>query len=470
VINLKPLRSKQFPRIFLDLLMLFLAVVHLVLLVFDSTYLHFRNLYYYYLPTVVKQYDQVKGITPHQFTSEYLGLASEYFNACRSTGQVDRSLQNRLIERSDQMIEENPFERAGQTGQLETVKENIRRFTGIKTSSKKAFRSFWSEGCARLELRENFYHRRVARYIQTNFWRAIDTNGQPVDWFVGVDLGFILIFLLEFLISWILAVRRMGSDQKILFPLYHWYDLVSCIPLREFRYLRLLRILTIYFRLIQSEIIQIKDHPLYLRFVKYQKIILEEISDQVAINILSNIQAKTRLGTNREMLEETLKSYRHEIQEVILLNLQKFRVSTFHTRGDQISEIISSLLWESIQASSDYKRLRQIPLVKEAVDQALNPARLERVVGESLAHFLASLDHTLKSPEMTDFLSQLISDIIDEVILILEDERIQVLMEDINLKVLEELKKSSTAKIWKTFPAGSGQSPRQTQPLNDPKN
>ncbi len=450
IINFKPLATRQFPRIMLDIVMLVLAVVHLLLLLFDSTYFNFRNLYFYYLPGVVRAYDPVKGVSPHAFTQEYLALASEYFSSCQQSGQVDPTLRQRLIERSDQMIDENPFERAQQTGQLELAKEQMRRFTGVSSSSKKAFRVFWNQNCTRLEERQRFFSRRIAHYLRTNFWRQIDTNGQPVDWFLSVDLGFILIFLLEFLISWAVAIRRFGSDQKILFPLYHWYDLLSCIPLRELRYLRLLRIFAIYVRLIQSEIIQIRAHPLYRRFARYQTMIMEEISDQVAINILTNIQAKTRLGTNREMLEETLRSYRGEIQEVILLNLQRFRIPTFHTKQAELSALIARLLWESIRHNSDYKALKQIPLVSGMLDQAVNPAKLERMVAESLETFLSELDAEFKSAAMTDFLNTLLSDILDEVLQILEDERIQVLLEDLNLKILEELKKSSTAKTWKT--------------------
>lgn len=122
--------------------MLVLAVVHLLLLVFDSTYFRFRNLYFYYLPAVVQFYDPVKGVTPHAFTTEYLSLASEYFSSCRQSGAVDKTLKQRLIERSEQMIEENPFERAHLSGQLELAKESMRRFTGVSHSSKKAFRVF----------------------------------------------------------------------------------------------------------------------------------------------------------------------------------------------------------------------------------------------------------------------------------------------------------------------------------------
>lgn len=282
-----------------------------------------------------------------------------------------------------------------------------------------------------------------------------------MDWFLSVDLAFILIFLLEFLISWAVAIHRLGPDQKILFPLYHWYDIISCIPLRELRYLRLLRIFALYLRLYQAGIIRIQAHPLYHRFLKYQAILMEEISDQVAINILNNIQAKTRLGTNREMLEETLSFYRDEIREVILSNLQKFRIPTFHNHKQELSQLLAGLIWESIRHHSEYRRLKQIPLLNTALDQAINPIRLERMVSESLETLLEQLGIQMKTPKMQDFLKTLVDDILTEIISLLSDERLQVLLEDIHLKVLEELKKSSTAKTWKT-------SPPQRRALSEP--
>lgn len=440
--------------------MLVLGVVHLLLLVFDSTYFRFRNLYFYYLPGIVALYDPVKGITPHAFTSEYLSLAHEFFSSCHQSGAVDKTLKQRLIERSEQMIEENPFERAHLSGQLELAKENMRRFTGIRESSKKAFRRFWSEDCRRLELRQTFFQRKIARYLQTNFWRHIDIHGEPVDWFIRIDLAFILVFLLEFLISWALAIRKLGADQKVLYPLYHWYDIVSCIPLRELRYLRLLRIFAIYLRLYQAGIIQIQAHPLYHRFLKYQAIVMEEISDQVAINILNNIQAKTRLGTNREILEETLRSYRDEIREVILLNLQTFRIPTFQHHKQQFSALVAGLLWESIRHHPEYRRLQQIPLLNTALEQLINPARIERMVSESLETFCQQWERQMKTPQMQAFLKALVDDILTEIITLLRDERLQILLEDLHLQVLEALKKSSTAKTWKTTPP-----PRRVLPV-----
>ncbi|MGE3727453.1 MAG: hypothetical protein AB7I41_17975 [Candidatus Sericytochromatia bacterium] len=449
MINLKIFKSPQWPRLLLDLVMLILAVVHFGLLVFDSTYFRLRNFYSYYVPQVVLFYDPVKGISPHQFTSSYLSQASEYFSSCQAANSVDPKLQAQLVQLSEQMIEENPFERAGLTGQLEIIKENMRKFTGHKSSSKMAFRSFWQEGCARLDMREKFYHKRIAPYIQTNFWRQIDTDGQPVDHFLIVDLGFICLFLLEFLLSWISAVRKFGPDQKILFPLYHWYDLVSCIPLRELRYLRLLRILSLYVRLVQSEVILLKELPLYNRFLKYQRMILEEISDQVALNILNNIQAKTRLGTNRELVEEILKTYRHAIQELMVVHLQRFQLPHLNEKREAISDMLADILWDSIQASEDYRRLQQIPFLNTALDQALNKPKLERMAAQSLDIFLAEAEQKLQSPEMKDFLTVLVADLIDQVIEISRDDEIQTLLENIHLAVLEELKKSSIAKTWK---------------------
>jgi hypothetical protein len=113
VINLKLFKSPQWPRLLLDLIMLILAVVHFGLLVFDSTYFRFRNFYSFYAPSVVLFYDPVKGVTPHQFTGGYLSQASEYFSSCHAAQSVDPKLQAQLVVLSEQMIEENPFERAG---------------------------------------------------------------------------------------------------------------------------------------------------------------------------------------------------------------------------------------------------------------------------------------------------------------------------------------------------------------------
>lgn len=450
LINWKAVREKRSFELFVDLVMLVLAVVHLTLIAFDTTYFSLRSFYFHYLPSIQQTYDPLKGVEPHRFTTEYMQKSADYFKACHQKGEVSLPLQLELTQLSFQMITENPFERAQQTGELETIKHNMRKFTGVKSSSKSAFEAFWKQGCNNLAQREAFFEKEVAYYMKTNYWRHIDRNGRPTDHFFLIDLAFISLFLLEFLISWFSAIRRFGKDQKVLYPLYHWYDLLSCIPLRELRMLRLLRILAVYYRLIQSDIISLEDNPIYKRVIRFKSIIEEEISDQVALNILSNIQEKTRLGTNRELLKALIAAYHEPIKTHAVEAIQSMEIPTLDRKHNELVAMVSAMTYETITRTDDYQRLIQLPLMESTLNRVINTESISKIVDQSMEAFLDVLQESLRTPQMKEILNSLVDDILAQTVEISEDPTLQQLIEDISVQIIEELKKSSTAKIWKT--------------------
>jgi len=451
MINWEAMRKRQAPYLLLDLIMLSLALLHLLLLLFDSTYFKLRPTYFTHLPGLVQRYDPLKGVVPHRFSENYLLQAANLFDSCQATGQPANFQQAQyLSDLSAQMIAEDPFARAGLSGKLELIKANMRAFTQIENSSTQAFETFWQAACQHVSQYQSFFEQQIAPHLRVNYWRGIGFNGRPIDYFIYLDLFFISIFLSEFLISWFLAVRRQGREQRVLYPLYHWYDLVSCIPLQQLRILRLLRILAVYYRLVRSEIILLEKTWIYKRLLKYQKIIMEELSDQVAVNILSNIQAKTRLGGNRAMLEATLQAHRTDIRDILLSNLKRLELPALQIHQQALVDLIAEVVTHSIRSTSDYQQLARLPLVRPMLEQILNETRMAQLTEQALETFAQDLETRLQSEPMQAILSDLIDDVLDLAIRLSLDPRIQKLMEDINLQVLEQLKESSiNAKIWR---------------------
>ncbi|MBF2054777.1 MAG: hypothetical protein IGS03_15130 [Candidatus Sericytochromatia bacterium] len=456
MINWEAIRQRRVPYLMLDLSMLALALVHLLLLLFDTTYFKLRPTYLTHWPQLVQRYDVLKGTEPHRFTENYLQQAEAFFAQCRSAPLPSGSLQaHNLSQLSAQMIAEDPFARAGLSGKLQLIKANVREYTGVQNSSTQAFEAFWKSACQDASASSAFFEKQIAPHLRVNYWRAIGFNGRPLDYFIYIDLFFIGIFLLEFLISWLLAIRRLGREQRVLYPLYHWYDLVSCIPLQQLRALRLLRILAVYYRLVRSDIILLQNTWIYRRIMKYQKIIMEEISDQVAINILSNIQAKTRLGGNRDLLEETLQAHRQEIRDILLNSLQKIELPSLKAHQSELVDLMAGLLVQAVRSTDDYQQVASLPLMRPVLEQALNTQRVAQMTEQTLETFLAALQQKLAEPELQGILAEAIDDILNLSIRLSLDPRIQQLVEDINIQVLEELKESSTQeKIWRAEEKG----------------
>jgi hypothetical protein len=72
-------RNRWFER-----LIAIVAVLNLGLVLFDLSYLHWRDFYFQALPSLTQLYDPIKGIKPHRETQNYLNQVDELENSlCR---------------------------------------------------------------------------------------------------------------------------------------------------------------------------------------------------------------------------------------------------------------------------------------------------------------------------------------------------------------------------------------------------
>ncbi len=112
--------------------------------------------------------------------------------------------------------------------------------------------------------------------------------------FLFYDLCFVAVYLTEFVIRWIVAIARSTYHRWFFYPFAHWYDLLGCIPVGSFRWLRILRVVGLVMRLQRMGIIDLSQTWLGQTILKYYGIVVEEVSDRVVINVLSGAQARDR--------------------------------------------------------------------------------------------------------------------------------------------------------------------------------
>ena len=66
--------------------------------------------------------------------------------------------------------------------------------------------------------------------------------------FLFYDLCFVAVYLTEFVVRWIAAIVRNTYHRWFFYPFAHWYDLLGCIPVGSFRWLRILRVVSLLLR------------------------------------------------------------------------------------------------------------------------------------------------------------------------------------------------------------------------------
>ena len=106
--------------------MLQAVILNLHLIVFDLTYLTLRPYYLSHLPVVTEFYDPFLGIEPHRTTQDYLSLVDEYNRIMETPDSEEKKIaiqffSQKLTEQSMKIIEENPFEKAGLTANLQKM-------------------------------------------------------------------------------------------------------------------------------------------------------------------------------------------------------------------------------------------------------------------------------------------------------------------------------------------------------------
>ncbi|MEK7433865.1 MAG: hypothetical protein AABZ74_12080 [Cyanobacteriota bacterium] len=466
-INWGLIRKPSSRIILLDIIMLFIALINLASFSFDFTYITLRNFYFNYIPFVIS-YDAIKGMEPHDFTKDYLEKADVFFNESYRLGSetdpnltpsyvytLDQKKVDELINLSFKMIDEDPFKPANKSGELEVIKERIKDYMKVDIKdksmrpSKKGFQAFWNMNKDNIKERKEFFYSELEPIIKTNYWRKIDKTGNYVDYYRYIDSVFVFIFITEFLLMWRFSIKRYGEDEKVLYPVYHWYDIVSCIPLQQFRFLRLLRVIFVYMRLVKKGIIIPTDNPIKRLIEKYTQIITEELSAIVSLQILTDIEEKTKLGVNKTIIEESIVPHKDLIRNVLVKNIQKISIKLVRENKSNIVDFATMVTRKTILDMPEYKTLHKIPYVKDKIEQIISEKNLSKMINQHSENITDNLDETLHNPIGEKFLNDLTDAILDEIIDTMKDDVVQDLMEKINLQFIAELKESTSFRKWK---------------------
>jgi hypothetical protein len=273
-----------------------IALINLLLVLLDMSYLRFRNLYRQVLPAPTVWYgEQFKGIEPERTTTGYLALVTTLENELADqmalTSAVNlseprvQSLLNELRVQSVTIVNEDPFAVAGKSGTLERIK-NLMRDRLQEDSSKAAFQQFWSPEHLRSDTLKQelaFFDTQIRPLMETNYFRGISENGQPIDRFWTIDLGFMALFAAEFIARTYVMSRRHPRTSWLDAMLWRIYD----VPL-FWGFWRWLRIIPVTVRLHQADWLNLEparnrvSRALVSQFaVELTEIVLLRVIDQV---------------------------------------------------------------------------------------------------------------------------------------------------------------------------------------------
>ena len=430
-----------------DLFMVWVVLINLSLILFDLTYLWLRPTYFNYVPVVTRIWDPVLGIEPHPLTEELIekaDVAEKLLELDPSSAILAATLED-LRALTLRVFIENPFERSGQTKDLDAIKGTMARETGHATSRLRnpktlaeIARDYWSGPPELLRHRFDLFDRQIEPRLAMNYFRGYDLDGHLVDHFWKIDLPFLVLFWIEFMARWLLAVRLHTYARWYFFPIFYWYDLLSLIPVMALRPLRLLRVVSIYMRLRQSELSRVGKDFLSRGVAYISNIITEEVSDRVAVRILSEFGEEIADGTHIRIARAAVEPRREEIEQVLVAQIRAIL-----TDEETIERFRLLLRLNLDNAVEESESLRSLPLPHIVVKPIV------RTVGEVILDTtLETIEATLDSPEGQDAASAVAGSILEALFYGPALVELESLAKDISLQVIDHMMDVVKVKKW----------------------
>jgi hypothetical protein len=264
--------------------------------------------------------------------------------------------------------------------------------------------------------------------------------------FESIDLVFVMIFLSEFVLSWILAIIQKSYYKWFFYPILHWYDLAGCIPIGSFRFLRVLRIFSILVRLNNLKVIELSKSYVVIKLKKYYGIIVEEISDRVVVNILEGVQDEIVEGgpVVDDIITKVIKPKQELIVEWISSRIEHAVEQDVLQKKEEISAYVRQLISESLSKNEELKTLELVPVMGKKITEAIQKSisnTINDIIEQALLD-LASYKNKLLIKETTDV-------IIKSIEFKDEDKEVSRIYSDIVIEVLDIVKKQVLVKKWK---------------------
>ncbi|MDJ0556423.1 MAG: hypothetical protein QNJ68_18685 [Microcoleaceae cyanobacterium MO_207.B10] len=355
--------------------MVLLVLVNFILVLFDLTYISFRDFYFQHIHIITTKYDSIKGIEPNRDTKQYVETFAEIkeqLSPSMAPSSVEETLAE-LRELSVEMINQNPFAVANKSGSLEKIKNRMRdRIPNPEDSAKKSFITFWSQEYLTREgwIEEiTWFESEILPIIEKNYYRSIGESGGMTDYFYRIDLPFIIIFCLEFLGRTYLISRRHQSVNWLEATLWRWYDIFLLLP-----FIRILRIIPVTIRLNYAQIIDLE--PVRAQASRgFLASVAQELTEVVVMQVINQVQRDVKTGElAKRIFSSQERSYIdinniNEIEAIATRLIQLTVCKVIPQLQPDIEALIRYNVEKIFEESPAIQRFQQVPGVGNLANQ-----------------------------------------------------------------------------------------------------
>lgn len=283
--------------------------------------------------------------------------------------------------------------------------------------------------------------------LMTEYVPALQNAYHPIhENFIFYDLIFVSIFLTEFMVRWAYAIKSKMYSRWYFYPFIHWYDLVGCIPVGSLRFLRILRVISIIYRLHKYNVIDVTQTRLYKFVSFYYDAFLEELTDRIVIKILNGVQDEIRRGSPlfEKIQHEILYPRRAMIADWISQRVAEATEEGYMPRRGALRSYLEDRVDQALKQNVELSRLRFLPVVGPTIQETL-----EEAVGDIVASVIHQLLEDLASTRNHAFIEDIVNAFLPERLPEDgEEAQNEALMNLIN-EVLEAVKTQVHVKHWR---------------------
>lgn len=430
------LRTSWFER-----LIAILAVLNLVLVFFDLSYIALRDFYLATVPGLTQLYDPVKGIEPHPETQNYLSTVNALEEQVLQTGLQSpkaEQLLEQLQQLSNRLVTDNPFQGANKSNTLEKIQHEMRIRVG-DNYAREALATFWSSAYlsqAGWQQEIQFFNTEIYPLIARNYYRDIGRFGRFVDYFWLVDLPFIIVFALEILARTYYTSRRKPELNWLEAILRRWYDFFLVLP-----FWRWLRVIPVTLRLYQTELLDLDPFRKQLNY-DFAISFAEEIAEIIGVQVIDQMQESIQKGeVTRWLLHpESRRPYIevNNTNEVKAIATRLVNISVYDVLP-QIQPDIQALVHHSLERTLSqatvYQQIQNIPGLSHL------PTQLTETLAHNLSHTVYSnLVKALEDPVGAELTTRLMGNFRDALETELQKKHNRQKFESLLVDMLEEIK------------------------------
>ncbi len=263
--------------------------------------------------------------------------------------------------------------------------------------------------------------------------------------FFRYDIYFVTVFITEFCIRWFHAVHHNRHHKWFFYPFIHWYDVLGCIPIGSFRFLRIFRVGSMVLRLHKMRVIDLRDSYFFRIYQRYSAVIVEEVSDRVVVNVLEGVQDEMKHGTPvvSRVILEVIRPQKEVLVEWLSSRITSASEEHYERYQEQLRAYVNRKVSEAVRGNSEVKDIAGIPLVGRTIT-----GKLEKAVADITYAVIEGMMLDLSSEENTKIISELADVTMDMVLLEEEDEELnKVAVEMINQSI-DIIKDQVNIKRW----------------------